>query len=196
MSPEFHELTSSSTAEVVSRIAALEPRLGDCILIAIDGRSCSGKTTLAAELEDALGAAVVHLEYLYHGWNGLEAGIETAVSRVLEPISQGETAVVPQWDWVAGSWGEPVDVALPSVLILEGVGAASASVREYASLTIWLEVPEPDRRARAQARDWDTFADHWDGWAAQEDQLFTREKLPDRADVVLVGENATVSDSS
>ena len=81
-------------------------------------------------------------------------------------------------------------------MILEGVGAASASVRDYASLSIWLEVPEADRRARAQARDWDTFADHWDCWAAQEDRLFAYEQLPDRADVVLVGENATVSDSS
>ena len=196
MSPEFQELNAASIAEVVTRIAALEPRLGACVLIAIDGRSCSGKTTLAAELEDALGATVVHLEYLYHGWDGLEAGIETAVSHVLEPMSRGETAVVPQWDWVAGGWGEPVDVAVPSVLILEGVGAASASVRECASLTIWLELPEPDRRVRAQARDWDTFAEYWDDWAAQEDRLFVSELLPDRADLVLVGENATVSDSS
>jgi uridine kinase len=196
MSPEFHELNAASIAEVVTRIAALEPRLGACVLIAIDGRSCSGKTTLAAELEDALGATVVHLEYLYHGWDGLESGIKTAVSHVLEPISRGETATVPQWDWLTGGWGHSIEVAVPALLILEGVGAASASVREYASLSIWLDVPEADRRARAQARDWDTFADHWDGWAAQEERLFTHEQLPGRADVVLVGENATVSDSS
>ncbi len=196
MSPEFRELNPTSIAEVVTRIAALEPRLGGRALICIDGRSCSGKTTLASELESALGATVVHLEYLYHGWTGLEAGVKTAVSHVLEPISRGETAVVPQWDWYVGGWGQPVDLPVPTLLILEGVGAASASVRDYASLSIWLEVPEADRRARAQARDWDTFADHWDDWAAQEDQLFARERLPDHADLVLVGENATVSDSS
>jgi len=196
MRPEFHELNPTSIAEVVERISTLGPRLGECVLIAIDGRSCSGKTTLAAELEEALGATVVHLEYLYHGWDGLESGIKTAVSHVLEPISRGETATVPQWDWHTGGWGHSIEVAAPALLILEGVGAASASVREYASLSIWLDVPEADRRARAQARDWDTFADHWDGWAAQEERLFTHEQLPGRADVVLVGENATVSDSS
>lgn len=196
MSPEFRELNSTSIAEVVTRIAALEPRLGDCILIAIDGRSCSGKTTLASELEEALGATVVHLEYLYNGWDGLEAGIETAVSHVLEPMSRREDAVVPQWDWYAGGWGEALDVPVPGVLILEGVGAASACVRDYASLTIWLELPESQRRARAHVRDWETFAAHWDQWAAQEDQLFTREQLPDHVDLVLIGENATVSETS
>ncbi len=196
MNPDFHELNSSSVAQIVTRIATLEPRLGGCVLIAIDGRSCSGKTTLAHELYEALGATVVHLEYLYHGWDGLEAGIETAVAQVLEPMSRGENAVVPQWDWYSGGWGEPLPVSVPAVLIVEGVGAGSASVRTYASLTIWLELPEADRRARAQVRDWETFAEHWDDWAAQEDQLFARERLPDHADLVLVGENATVSDSS
>jgi uridine kinase len=196
MSQEFQALTSTAVSDLVSRIDGLEPRLGSCVLVAIDGRSCSGKTTLAADLVAALGATVVHLEYLYHGWDGLAAGIATAVSHVLQPMSRGEGATVPQWDWYDGGWGEPVEVPVPDVLILEGVGSASSSVREYASLTIWLEVPEEDRRARAQARDWDTFADHWDEWADQEDQLFSREGLPEQADLVLIGENATVSDSS
>jgi uridine kinase len=196
MSQELRGLNAISVTELASRIAALPPRLGSCVLVAIDGRSCSGKTTLAADLEAALGATVVHLEYLYHGWDGLAAGVVTAVSDVLQPMSRDEVAVVPQWDWYAGGWGAPVEVPVPRVLILEGVGAASTSVREFASLTIWLEVPEEDRRARAQARDWDTFADHWDEWADQEDQLFSREGLPEQADLVLIGENATVSDSS
>ena len=196
MSQEFQGLNAISVTELASRIAALPPRLGSCVLVAIDGRSCSGKTTLAADLEAALGASVVHLEYLYHGWDGLAAGVETAVSHVLQPMSRGESATVPQWDWYAGGWAEPIEVPVPKFLILEGVGAASSAVREYASLTIWLEVPEADRRSRAQARDWDTFADHWDQWAAQEDELFSVEGLPERADLVLVGENATVSDSS
>ena len=196
MSQEFQRLSGPAVVELVSRINALKPGLGNCVLVAIDGRSCSGKTTLASDLEAALGATVVHLEYLYHGWNGLAAGVETAVSAVLQPMSRGDVAMVPQWDWYLGGWAEPMEVPVPKVLILEGVGAASSAVREYASFTIWLEVPESDRRSRAQARDWDTFADHWDQWAVQEDALFSAEGLPEQADLVLVGENATVSDSS
>jgi anthranilate synthase component 1/para-aminobenzoate synthetase len=87
-------------------------------------------------------------------------------------------------------------LAPPRLLILEGVGAASSAVRAHASLTVWLEVPESDRRARAVARDWDTFADHWDDWAKQEAALMEREQLVSAVDLVLSGVDATVSDLS
>ncbi len=187
MSQQSRALNSASIEALVEQIPTLEPRLGDSVLVAVDGRSCSGKTTVAQTLAESLDATVVHLEYLYHGWDGLEAGVETAVTHVLEPLSLGKAATVPQWDWYAGGWGRPVEIAVPRLLILEGVGAASAAVRAHTSLAIWLEVPDDERRRRAQARDWDTFADHWDVWAVQETTLFAREGLPDLADLVLVG---------
>ena len=56
-----------------------------------DGRSGAGKTRLAAELSAELGAAVVSLEDLYGGWDGLDRGIGVLVSEVLEPLAAGRT---------------------------------------------------------------------------------------------------------
>jgi adenylylsulfate kinase-like enzyme len=58
-------------------------------VIAVDGRSGSGKTSLAARLRSALHAPVVTLEDLYGGWDGLERGIDLLVSEVLEPLAAG-----------------------------------------------------------------------------------------------------------
>ena len=73
-------------------------------VIAIDGRSGAGKTSLASGLGSALGAPVVTLEDLYGGWDGLERGIDLLVSEVLEPLGAGVAARVPRYDWVTAAW--------------------------------------------------------------------------------------------
>ena len=64
------------------------------VIIAIDGRSGAGKTTLAIELAARLRehhkVSLFHLEDIYPGWNGLAAGIERYVTTVLAPLHRGE----------------------------------------------------------------------------------------------------------
>ena len=77
------------------------------VIIAIDGRSGAGKTTLAVELAARLRAhhkvSLFHLEDIYPGWNGLAAGVERYVSTVLTPLSRGEAASWTSWDWASHS---------------------------------------------------------------------------------------------
>jgi uridine kinase len=154
-------------------------------VIAIDGRSGSGKTSLAAELRAELGAPVVALEDLYGGWDGLERGIDLLVSEVLEPLRAGRAARVPRYDWVAGDWAEPWVLEPPRVLIVEGVGAGARRAAAYESLLIWMEAPDFVRRKRALDRDGETFAPYWDMWAAQEEAMLAGEQTPDRADLIV-----------
>ncbi len=156
-------------------------------VIAVDGRSGSGKTSLAAELGSRLGAPVVALEDLYGGWDGLEPGIDRLVSAVLVPVAAGRPAAVPRYDWVTGQWAEPWRLEAPGTLIVEGVGAGAVRAAAYADALIWLELAAPVRQRRALGRDGETFAPHWDRWAAQEDALLDRERTPERAGLVLDG---------
>jgi uridine kinase len=163
------------------------PRAGSTRVIAIDGRSGSGKTSLAAELSRELTVPVVTLEDLYGGWDGLERGIDLLVSAVLAPVAAGRAARVPRYDWVAGEWGEAWVLEPPDVLIVEGVGAAAGRAARYESRLVWMEAAAPVRKKRALDRDGETFATHWDRWAAQEDALLARECTPERADLVIDG---------
>jgi para-aminobenzoate synthetase len=176
--------------EAVSRIAAAArravPRAGRTRVVAVDGRSGSGKTSLTVALRDRLRAPVVSLEDLYGGWDGLERGIDLLVSAVLEPIAAGRAARVPRYDWVAREWDEPVTIIEPPpILIVEGVGAGARRAAVFESVLVWLEVPAPVRKRRALDRDGETFAPHWDAWAAQERAMLARERTPDRADITL-----------
>ena len=170
---------------IIAARASAAPRAGDSRVVAVDGRSGSGKTSLAAALHDRLRAPVVSLEDLYGGWDGLEHGIDLLVSAVLEPLAAGRAARVPRYDWIAGEWAEPTEIERPPVLVVEGVGAGARRAAAFESVLVWLEVPAPVRKKRALDRDGATFAPHWDRWAAQEDAMLARERTPDRADITL-----------
>ena len=175
----------ASTAKIRAALQGAPARAGGTRVVAIDGRSGAGKTRLAAELSGELGAAVVSLEDLYGGWDGLERGIGVLVSEVLEPLAAGRAARVPRYDWVARAWAEPTVLEPPEVLIVEGVGAGARRAAAFESLLVWLEAPTAVRKQRALDRDGETFAPYWDMWAVQEDAMLARENTPERADLVL-----------
>jgi hypothetical protein len=136
-------------------------------------------------LRAELGAPVVTLEDLYGGWDGLERGIGLLVSAVLEPLSAGRAARVPRYDWVAAAWGTPWGLEPPEVLIVEGVGAGARRAAAYESVLVWMEAAATVRRERALGRDGETFAPHWDAWAAREDAMLARERTQERANLVI-----------
>jgi uridine kinase len=173
----------------ITRIAAAVrravPSTGGTRVVAVDGRSGAGKTSLAAALRDRFHAPVVSLEDLYGGWDGLEHGIDLLVAAVLEPLAAGQAARVPRYDWVAGQWAEPKVLEPPDILIVEGVGAGARRAAAFESVLVWLEVPAPARKKRALDRDGATLAPYWDQWAAQEDLMLARDRTPNRADIVI-----------
>ncbi|MGN6441434.1 MAG: aminodeoxychorismate synthase component I, partial [Arthrobacter sp.] len=139
------------------------------VIIAVDGRSGAGKTTLAVELAARLRAhhkvSLFHLEDIYPGWDGLAAGIERYVTTVLTPLSRGEAAAWTSWDWENHYDGD-ARVTLPAeIVIVEGVGAAAEAARPLIDAVVWAESPDDVRRTRALDRDGATFEPHWDRWA-------------------------------
>jgi para-aminobenzoate synthetase len=157
------------------------------VIIAIDGRSGAGKTTLAVELAARLRqhhkVSLFHLEDIYPGWNGLAAGIERYVSTVLAPLRRGEAAEWVSWDWERHYDG-PGHTTLPAEIVLvEGVGAAAEAARSLLDAVVWVEAPMADRRKRALDRDGSGYEPYWDTWAAQEQEWLETDDVPGSADI-------------
>jgi uridine kinase len=168
---------------VAARTAA--PRAGQVVVVAVDGRSGAGKSVLAAAVAAELGCPVVRLDDVYPGWDGLAEGVRIVTEEVLEPLSRGEPASHPTWDWTTGTWGPRVDVPAAPVVVLEGCGALAPTAAPYAAVAVWVEAPDEVRRARALARDGDLFAPHWERWARQEEALDGGDVPSAHADLVV-----------
>ncbi len=145
-------------------------------VIVIDGRSGSGKTSVAGQLSRALtiggvrGLQLAHLDSWYQGWSGLGTG-----TRITEGLLAGRRVGYPTWDWPTGRVSGFVGLDRRRPIIIEGAGSLTRESAAGADLRIWLEVGVPDpameaavRKRRALDRDGDGFRPWWDMWAEQE----------------------------
>jgi uridine kinase len=192
-------MTSTVDPRWVEQVALAQPGVGDVRLVCVDGPSGSGKTTLAAALATALAPTfgevpVVHADELYEGWAVVAgaadrvAAFDALSSRVdtwlLDRWRHGYAGAHPRWDWYADRWGEPVDVPLSPVVILEGVGLGSRPLRAQASLTVWIEAVDADvRLARVLARDGEGLRAHMTAWVLDEAAWHRHDGTRDGADV-------------
>ena len=141
-------------------------------VVLIDGRSGAGKTSLAARLAARWPLAgrvqLIALDSLYPGWDGLDAGVDRALEWILRPHGRGYLGTWRRWDWERETEAEShaVDPALG--VIVEGSGILTPSTVGLGDVRVWVESGEPARKARALARDGETYRPHWDRGAAQE----------------------------
>lgn len=165
---------ASHVLESVAGVGASNP------VVLIDGRSGSGKTSLARILVSRWPlpgrVQLVALDSLYPGWDGLEDGVQAARELILVPHARGLNGVWARWDWEASAPAEThaVDPSLP--LIVEGSGLLTAATARLGEVRVWLESPVRSRMRRALDRDGDTYRPHWKRWAEQEERHLSRDE--------------------
>lgn len=160
--------------------AGVAAATGGRLVVLVDGRSGTGKTTLGDDLAARLGAQVVHLDDLYPGWDGLRSAAGAVVSDVLGPSSGYR-----RWDWDTSEPADWVSIDPHTPLVVEGCGALSRASAPLATLRVWLEADDDVRWDRAIGRDGEVFAREWERWAAQERAFIAAERPAELADVSL-----------
>lgn len=161
------------------------------LLVGIDGRSGAGKSTLAsalaARLVPAARVAILPLEDMYPGWDGLAAAVapDGPYPRAVAALAAGRAARWRSWDWSRSGPG-PERVLDPTgvdLVVCEGVGALCGAARHRLDLRVWADLDRATRRARALARDGEAYRPHWERWAGQEARYLAAEDPERAADV-------------
>jgi uridine kinase len=162
-------------------------------ILAVDGRSASGKTTLANRLCQVLpGAAVVHTDdvawaHSRFGWDDL------MLAGILAPLHAGRDVHYQPPAWQPHGRSGHIDVsANASTVIIEGVGAARRQVAHLVDVAIWVQSDGDGARRRGVRRDMvDQGIDEavalqkWGGWAAEEVPFLVQDRPWERADVIV-----------
>lgn len=154
------------SADAVTLIQRLsEGKSGAPVLVAIDGHSAAGKSTLARTLQRRLEAQLVSGDDFYGVMDeaerfslDAEAGYrryydhERLAAEVLEPLSNRQTARYRAYDWMTGALGDYRETAPHGTILVEGVYVARPELRRYYDVCVLVETPERVREGRQQAR--------------------------------------------
>jgi thymidylate kinase len=176
----------------ISKISSLNSRP---ILIAIDGPAGSGKTSLANQLANTLNSAkTIHMDDLYNGWeDALTATLTRHLEEwILDPLTQYQTVKYQKFDWTIGEYGQTVEIRDIELLILEGVGAAQARVRQQADLTIWIEVGPQIGLARVLNRDGAQILPEMLKWQERESAHFIKDQTKENCQIFVDGSNTQI----
>lgn len=153
--------------DIVTHLEAVTQRP---YLIAIDGRSCSGKSVLATKLQHELPElVVVHVDDFYRVMDeSARAALDPAqgyyqysdwqrlAQQVLVPLSAGEPGRYQRYDWPQHALAEFIDVGPQPLVVIEGVASTRPELRAYYHFRIWVETSAAAREQRQLARPWDS----------------------------------------
>ena len=169
----FHQLEEKKILALVEKASVA----GRTTLVAIDGLTCAGKSTLAGQVADALqDAAVVGLDGFYRPLAAEERATlgpkesydryldwERLIRDVLVPLSRHSRARYRRYDWVTNALAEWHEIEPRGVVIVEGVYSTRPELRPYFSVMVYVDAPRKVRLARLLARGYAdiSWVDHW-----------------------------------
>lgn len=189
-----------ATVESISaRIGELGRHRDGPVLVALDGRSGVGKSTLAARLAERFDAAVVNGDDFFAGGSDEEWARRTPAERAdrcidwrrlrreaLEPLLAGRAAVWRPF-YATGSDAALVTVAPKPLIVLDGVYSGRPELADLVNFAVLVTMADDaERRRRLIAREGETFMAGWHTiWDAAEDHYFSTIAPPARFDLIV-----------
>ena len=163
---------------------------GRPFILAIDGRSSSGKTSLAARIHDTVAhSCVVHTDDLawHHsrfGWDDL------LIDRVLIPLRRGGDVRYrpPEWERKgrAGAIEVPAGVSL---VVIDGVGAGRRELAQHIDALVWVHADGVDLEHREAVRvaQGEVNKSNQDQWQLEEVPFLADQRPWERATLIVAG---------
>ena len=169
-------------------------------LVAVDGRACAGKSTLARALAAACGGApIVRVDdFLY--WRDIEGWWPRLEWEALRPLLSGSPARFRVRDWAGDPEGRGLagwrEIAPADVVIVDGVTSSRQAIAADLALSVWVEAPGGERLRRGIAREGEQRRWLWVEWMVLEDDFFGRDGAPGRAGFVACGQPRIACDAA
>lgn len=180
---------------VIEALTGLGPGLATDdrpFVLAVDGRSSSGKTTLAARVQDVMaGSAVVHTDDIAW-WHSRFGWADLLIDGILMPVRRGESVMFrpPGWAELGREGSIDVPAGCP-LLLVEGVGAGHREAAHLVDGLVWVQADQAEAEQRSLARvgqpGGPASVRALREWMAEEDAFLADQRPWERADLIVAG---------
>lgn len=177
-----------------SKIDALLDKQGSAV-IAIEGGSASGKTTLSGILEKVYGCNVFHIDDFFLRPEqrtperlaeiGGNVDRERFFSEVVTPLKNNETVRFRRFDCASQTLGEEISVAPKELTVVEGVYSTHPKLEKYFDLSLFLDIDSEYQKQRILKRNAPQFAKRFfNEWIPLENAYFSATDIKKRSDLI------------
>ncbi len=168
---------------------------GDAI-IAIEGGSASGKTTLAGMLSDIYDCNVFHMDDFFlrpeqrtperFAEVGGNVDRERFLEEVLIPLSEKRAVCYRKFDCSAQTLGNPITVAPKKLTFVEGAYSMHPMLQKYYDFSLFLDVDSECQRERILVRNSEGLAKRFfDEWIPYEKRYFSETQIKKRCNMTV-----------
>lgn len=168
----------------------------DGCTLAIDGRSNSGKTSLAASLAEITGAGVIHMDDFLKpagkgtverlGLPGGNIAYDLFRSEILTNLRSSKAFSYSFFDNHKISLDKKKKVRSSPYRIVEGSYSQHSYFGEYMDIRVFMTVERSEQRMRVIERDGEDFAPYYFRlWIPMEEEYFSFFNLSEKADIVI-----------
>lgn len=175
--------------------AALAAAQDAPVLLGIDGRCGSGKTTLANWLAQQLHCPVLHTDDFYlplsarcENWQqqpGANMDFYRLRQEVLQPLLCAQPAQYRAYSCAAGAFLPPAPLPSAPLTILEGSYSLHPALQTEFAVRVFVTCPPDVQAARLQAREGARYAQFVQRWIPLEEGYFAAHDPAARCDFVL-----------
>ena len=183
--------SARGTWRIVDVVAALTGpsgvHHGGPFILGIDGRSSSGKTSLANRVHAAIvPSSVVHTDdiawrHSRFGWDDL------IIEAVLGPLREGKAAHYRPPAWEHGHRPGAIDISAGDPLVIvEGVGVGRRELSQYIGALLWVESDpsEVEEREARRVADGELDKAAQDAWMQEEVPFLNAQRPWERATLI------------
>ncbi len=166
------------------------------VVVAIEGGSASGKSTLADMLSEIYDCNIFHMDDFFlrpeqrtsERLSEIGGNIdrERFEEEVALPLKRNDNICFRRFDCQSQTLGEPIEVAPKRITVVEGVYSMHPSFSRYYDLSVFLEIDSDLQRKRIMLRNSPIFAKRFfEEWIPLEERYFSLTDTETRADIII-----------
>lgn len=165
------------------------------IIVAIDGRCASGKTTVADEIKKICDCNVIHMDYFFLRPNqrtekrlsepGGNVDYERVFNEVLTPLEKGESFSYCPYECHRQEFGEPIHIDFKKINIIEGSYSCHPVLNRFYDLKIFLTIDKNKQAERIKKRNGEEgYVNFKEKWIPLEEKYFSAFNVERDCDMV------------